>query len=222
VTRQELLDALAARIVALSRRVRVAVDGIDASGKTTLADELAAPIEALGRPVIRASIDGFHRPRVERYRRGATSPKGYYRDAFDYPALCESLLLPLGPGGSGGYRRAIFDYHTDLPTAEPEATAPPDAVLVVDGVFLLRPELTGLWDYRIFVAVPFEVALARALRRDLPLFGSAEAVHARYTERYIPAQRLYFEAAHPQDQADAVVYNEDPANPTLVLGDAGL
>ena len=218
MTRQELLEALAARIVALSsQRVRVAVDGSDASGKTTLADELVAPIEAHGRPVIRASIDGFHRPRAERYRRGATSPEGYYFDAFDYPALRESLLLPLGPGGSGSYRRAVFDYRTDQPVDVPEEAAPPDAVLVVDGVFLLRPELVAFWDYRIFVEVPFAVALERAMQRDLPLFGSAEAVRARYTERYIPAQRLYFAAAHPQEQADALVHNADPANPVLAL-----
>jgi hypothetical protein len=28
-------------------------------GKTTLADELVAPLQALGRTVIRASVDGF-------------------------------------------------------------------------------------------------------------------------------------------------------------------
>ncbi|HEV8191185.1 MAG TPA: hypothetical protein VGP82_06835, partial [Ktedonobacterales bacterium] len=64
MTQQELLEALADHIVALPQRVRVAVDGIDASGKTTVADELVAPIEARRRPVIRVSIDGFHRPRA--------------------------------------------------------------------------------------------------------------------------------------------------------------
>jgi uridine kinase len=223
VLRQELLEALAARIVAIAAAhpLRVAVDGIDAAGKTTLADALVAPLVARGRPVIRASIDGFHRPRAERYRRGATSPEGYYLDAFDYPALRDALLLPLGPDGAGRYRRTVFDYRTDRPVAAAEEQAPAGAVLLVDGVFLLRPELAAFWDYRIFVAVPFGVALARAMRRDLALFGTVEAVQARYHERYIPAQRLYFEAAHPQEQADAVVRNDDPANPLLVLRDAG-
>jgi hypothetical protein len=40
--------------------VRVAIDGVDGVGKTTLADELVAPLQLLGRDVIRASIDGFH------------------------------------------------------------------------------------------------------------------------------------------------------------------
>jgi uridine kinase len=33
---------------------------------------LARAIEAQGRPVIRASVDDFHNPRKERYRRGPT------------------------------------------------------------------------------------------------------------------------------------------------------
>ena len=103
--RETLLKRLAARIDALSpaHPVRVAVDGIDAAGKTTLADELMVWLQARGRPVIRASIDGFHRPRNERHRRGPTSAEGYYLDAFDYPAVQTALLLPLGPGGSGQY-----------------------------------------------------------------------------------------------------------------------
>ena len=39
----------------------VAVDGLTASGKTTLANELAAIIKVAGRPAIRAGIDDFHR-----------------------------------------------------------------------------------------------------------------------------------------------------------------
>ncbi len=205
--RRDVLDELAARIVArdAAHPLRVAVDGIDAAGKTTLADELVAPLRARGRPVIRASVDGFHRTRAERYRRGAASPEGYYLDAFDTAALCAALLLPLGPGGSRKYRRGGFDFRTDRPA---------------HGVFLLRPELVAHWDYRIFVEVPFAVALERALRRDLALFGSAEAVRARYQQRYIPGQQLYFAAARPQQHADAIVRNEDPANPELLLPDA--
>jgi uridine kinase len=87
----------------------------------------------------------------------------------------------------------------------------------MDGVFLLRPELAALWDYRILVEAPFSVTLERAERRDVALFGSVDAVRARYLERYIPGQRLYFEEARPQERADAIVQNGDPEHPTLVL-----
>ena len=37
--------------------------------------------------------------------------------------------------------------------------APPDAVPVFDGVFLLRPQLNDAWDLRIFLEVDFQETL---------------------------------------------------------------
>lgn len=215
--RRELLEALAGRIAQIQRAhpVRVAIDGIDAAGKSMLADELAPDLRARGRPVIRASLDGFHRPRAERYRGGADSPEGYFLDSFDYEALRAALLLPLGPGGSRRYRRAVFDVRADCSVNAPDEHAPPDAILVLDGIFLLCPQLDGLWDYHVWVDVPFDVALVRAASRDAPVLGSAEAVIERYQRRYFPAQRLYLAQARPQLRADAVIANSDPAQPAI-------
>jgi uridine kinase len=216
-TRLALLGRLADLIAAChpAHPLRVAVDGVDAAGKTTLADELVAPLTERGRTVVRASVDGFHRPRADRYRRGELSAAGYYHDSFDYAALRADLLDPLGPGGTGRYRTATFDLRADQPRAEPYLAAAADAVLVVDGVFLLRPELGDAWDLRIFVDVPFQEALRRALDRDRVLFGSAEAVAERYRRRYLPAQRRYLATVLPRRVADVVVDNRDPATPRL-------
>ena len=215
--RQRMLQQLTQRIMALPHEhpLCVAIDGIDAAGKTTLANELAPLLEEGGRAVIRASIDGFHRPRAERYRQGPNSPQGYYEDAFDYDALQKTLLQPLGPTGNRWYRRAAFDFRTDTPLAPSGERAPLNAVLLFDGVFLLRPELDPLWDYRIFVRVDFAVALQRALKRDQPLFGAAEAVRARYLRRYLPGQQFYLQRDQPQERADVIVDNNDPASPHL-------
>ncbi len=217
--RFELLEVLANRIVAiqLPHPILVAIDGIDAAGKTTLADELVAAIQNRGRHVIRASIDGFHRPRAERYKRGADSPEGYYHDSFDYPAIRSALLLPLGPGGSRRYRRAVFDYRSDSPVSESLCDAPIDGVMLFDGVFLLRPELNDCWDYRVFVDVHFQEAMRRASSRDLDL-GSFDAIRTRYLVRYMPGQRIYLETVQPQLRADVIVDNNDPGNPRLTLG----
>ena len=57
--RAQLLEELAGAItrVELSHPTRVAIDGPDAAGKTTLAEELAPIVQSYRRPVIRASID---------------------------------------------------------------------------------------------------------------------------------------------------------------------
>ncbi len=93
--------------------------------------------------------------------------------------------------------------------------APERAVLLFDGVFLLRPELRDAWDVRIFVSATFDETLRRALQRDKMLFGSADDVERRYRVRYIPGQELYFAEARPEQAADAVVVNNDPAAPLL-------
>lgn len=204
------------RCLATASLSRVGIDGVDASGKTTLADELVRQLEQRGRHVIRASIDRFHRPRAERYRLGADSPEGYYLHSFDHGALRDVLLVRLGPQGSRRYRRAVFDFRSDSPVEEPSVEAPQDAVLLFDGVFLFRPELDQYWDFRIFVEVDFDEALRRACERDTALFGSADAVRDRYRARYIPGQRLYLQTVRPADSANVVLKNKDPSQPQLI------
>lgn len=220
--RRAILDQLAARIAALRppHPLRVALDGIDAAGKTTLADELAATLAPTGRPVIRASLDDFHNPRAKRYaHHGALSPIGFYEDAFDYPTLRAILLHPLGPDGDRRYCRASLDVITDTPIPREWLLAPDNAILLFDGIFAQRPELADTWDYRIFVRIPLATSLERALERDLALLGSPEAIRERYTRRYHPAQRTYLATTRPMDLADAVVENDDPARPVLRFRD---
>lgn len=216
--RRELIENLASAIVALphSHPVRVAIDGVDASGKTTLANELAPTVAALGRPVIRASIDGFHHPAATRKRRGPLSPEGYFHDSFNSDALVKSLLQPLGPGGSLAFRRAIFDFRNDQPVDAPLERAQPHAILLFDGVFLLRPGLRKHFDFSIFLRADFNITVERAEQRDLPLFGTVEEIRRRYQERYVPGQRLYLSEVQPERWTSVVIDNNDPLRPIVV------
>ena len=215
MTRTDLLERLADRIqsVALPHPVRVAIDGVDGVGKTTLANELVEPLQRRGLPVIRGSIDGFHNPRSVRYRRGRASPEGYFRDSFDHDAVVVNLLSPLGPEGSRRYRRAVFDYRTDSVVDVPIATAPNNAVLVFDGVFLHRQELKRYWDFSILLEAPFEVTIARCAGRD----GSSPNVDAPENQRYVEGQRLYFLECDPASLASIVIRNDDLGSPEIVI-----
>lgn len=213
-TREELLDRLAEAIgsVTIAHPMRVAVDGPPAAGKTTLADELAVVLRAQGREVIRATIEGFLFPRALRYRRGEYSPEACYFDNHDYDTLNRVLLDPLGPGGDRRIQQAVYDRRTDTALSSPISTAPADAVLLFDGVFLHRPELIGRWDLRIFVSTAFERTVDRAVIREQGVWSAAE-VERRWRNRYIPSQQFYFETVRPTDHADIVVYNDEPEQP---------
>lgn len=216
--RRNLVEDVARRIAGIERThpVRVAIDGVDAAGKTTFADELALALSDLSRPVIRASIDGFHNRAAIRYRRGALSPEGYFHDSFNYRALVETLLQPLGPGGSLAFRRAVFDFRTDTIVDASLERAERNAILLLDGVFLLRPELRAHFDYSIFLRADFSTTLARAERRDLELLGNIEEIRRRYHERYIPGQRIYLTTAEPERWASIVIDNNDPGQPMAI------
>ena len=195
-------------------RVLVGVDGPDAAGKTTLADALA---KRLPGSVLRASIDGFHQPREHRLRRGALSPEGYYHDSFDYEALSRLLLEPFRSGKREAVVRA-FDFRRETEVPGGPVLIEDSAVLVFDGVFLLRPELRALWDLRIYLHVAQDVTLARAHERDLDLFGSEADIDLRYRERYLPGQALYRAEADPSAAADVVIDNTEPAAPVILRG----
>jgi uridine kinase len=214
-TRDELLGRLAEAVgsVTTAHPTRVAVDGPPAAGKTTLADELAGVLRAQGREVIRASIEGFLFRRSLRYRRGVYSGEACYYDSFDYDTLHRVLLDPLGPGGDRRFQHAVYDKGTETELSQPVTTASADAVLLFEGVFLLRPELVGRWDLRIFVSAAFEETLDRARSRDEAKYGSATEVERRFRNRYLPAQQLYFDTARPTDHTDIIVHNDDPRQP---------
>jgi uridine kinase len=215
--RAAVLDELVARILAVRvpHPVRVAIDGPDAAGKTTLARELAVRIRAAGRPVLRASGDDFAHPAAVRHRRGRDDPDGYRLDTLDEDALREALLVPLGPGGDRRCRTRAWDLAADRPVRARARLAPAATVLLVDGVFLGGPRLRGLWELRAWVAVSPETVLRRALVRDVPRLGSRAEVERRYRQRYLPAQAAYAALDRAAATADVVVHNDDPQDAWL-------
>jgi uridine kinase len=219
--RRAVLGHVADAIIARGDVRFVAVDGTDGAGKTCFATELAHELRRRERPVIRASVDGFHHPRAVRYRRGRSSPLGFYEDSYDYAALERALLAPLRRGGNGWYRLAVHDVDIDAVIERDEEEAPPDAILVLDGIFLHRDELRDAWDYSIFLDVPFDVSIPRGAARDAGDSardaGDADPTSAA-NHRYVEGQRIYVARAQPHTRASIVIDNTDLTNPRILRG----
>lgn len=204
-----------------SGRRLVAVDGIDGAGKSTFADEVATELaRRRGRPVVRSTIDSFHRPRAERHRRGPGSPTGFYRDSHQLDTLTEVLLDPFATGEP--FVAAAFDEPSDAPVERVVVDAPADAVLLFDGLFLQRPELADRWDLTVYVDGRRRVAERRIARatRDRPVGDPlAGFVHdlrwCALLRRYVDGQRQYHDACDPIGRADLVVVNDDLGHPHL-------
>lgn len=211
-----MLHVLAAALIESQsgHPLRVAIDGITASGKTTLGDELTDALTACGRPVIRIRMDDFHHLREHRYRQGKDSAQGYYDDAYDFDTLNRLVLEPLGPNGNRLFNRRIVDLESDTPINEPAQVAPADGILIADGSFMQRHHRRS-WDAVIYLNTSFSEALRRGLDRDAALLGGRTEAERRYAQRYHAASHMYIEEIDPFHAADFVIDNDDPSNPQL-------
>ena len=178
-------------------------------------------LAAQDRTVIRASVDGFHRPRAERYRRGRLSAEGYYRDARDHDAIVSQLLSPLARGGDRRIRTESFDLARDVPVEGVSWRAAEDAILIVDGTFLQRPELAAHWDAVVFVETDPALCRERGVQRDAQHLGGEEQARLSYLQRYQPAYAMYESEAQPEHHADALLNNDDPDSPRLSIRAGG-
>jgi uridine kinase len=214
-----VLEDVAGSIEALElgHPVRVGVDGITAAGKTTFANALGDRVAATSRPVIRLSMDGYHHPRAYRHRQGRESADGYYEDAYDFDAFATNVLEPLGANRTRMYRPAIIDLAADTTIDTAPIAAPDNTVLIVDGSFLARPEISALWDLRVFLDTTFDIARRRGAARDAGQFGSVELAEHTFAVRYHAANRRYLRELNPAGSADLVIVNDDPAHPRIRL-----
>lgn len=201
----------------LNHPIRVGVDGITASGKSTFVSELSNCLRLSHRPVITTTLDGFHNSRVQRYQRGRESAEGYYYDAYNYHEVIKHLLTPLGPKGSLSFKTKIFDLKIDKPIEIGSTVAAINSILVVDGSFALRKELQEYWDIGIYLKVDYRVAEERASLRDAVDFGSISEAKRITQVRYHGAHKIHAEIAKPTEFATFVICNNNPANASILV-----
>ncbi len=191
------------------RRALVGIDGVDGSGKTMFAAALASQLD--GRSVVVIHLDDFHNRSVVRYRRGRDSPVGFWLDTYNYDAIRQDVFEPLRATGHGGYRVASYDAATDRDLRSPRRHAADDAIVLIEGMFLHRDGLADVWDYSLFLDVPFEETARRMASRN----GSHPDPRHESMRRYVGGQELYF-AGRPWERASLVIDNSVPGCPVVI------
>lgn len=192
--RVRFLRALADEILANYARGRtiIAIDGPLQSGKSAFADDLAAVYRERGHPVFRASLEFFHRTRAEQAAFGPDTAERYFRYGFDYSLLRRVLIDPFRLAGSTGFVTAAFDPSRDMRIQPKWLTGPADAALIIDGRFINRPELRGLWNWSAYL--------------EAPVLDAADELYQRDDD--------------PRAFATAVIDNTDPFRPRRVFIDS--
>lgn len=192
-------------------RILVALDGFDGAGKSHLSRELAEHARLRARrPIVCVSIDGFHRPKVDRIAAG-TGPEGFYSGSYRYDAFRACVVDALRAHGS--ITPAVWNVGRDEPVDPVRIAVPPTGVVLVDGIFLQRPELAAVWDATVWVHAPFEVSVPRGNAR-FPGNHDADP-EAPSHRRYVGGQRMYLAEARPQERATWVWDNTVLDRPTF-------
>ena len=176
----------------------IGIDGLGGSGKTTYAYELQKQLENS----FVFHLDDFIHPRIIRYDKNYQEWYCYYHLQWRYEYLIRKLIYPLKKMGTLNSIIELYDKDTDS-YKQKQINIPSGSTVIVEGVFLQRPELRSYFDKVSFINVNKEERLNRALKRDVYIGHEIEIV-GKYENRYFPAEEVYMTECDPLTLADEI------------------
>lgn len=181
----EAVDTIVGVAEQRSGTVWIGVDGFGGAGKTSFAARVRA---ALPRAEV-VHVDDFSGPRVAEW---------------DWDRFRAQVVVPLLAGRRAHYQR--WDWDTDRGAEWHDID--PGRVVVVEGVSATRRETGVPWALTVWLEVPRDVRLARALDRDGP------GMMDRWLRDWMPSEDRWAARERPQDHVDLLVLGVDEGSST--------
>ena len=188
-----------------TRSVLVGVSGIDGSGKGYVAAQIEARLGLHGVTSAILNVDGWLNLPEKRF--DPTAPAShFYLNAIRFDEFFGQLVMPLRDQRSvhlvaqfaeetaSHYRKHTYDFK-DV------------SVIVVEGIFLFKPQYRNLFDLSIWIDCSFSTALARAINRAQEGLSPANTIVA-YETIYFPAQKIHLALDKPLENADLIFDND--------------
>ena len=188
-----------------TRSLLVGVGGIDGCGKGFLAAQLKAHLTLHGVIPATLNVDGWLNLPEKRFNQSAPATN-FYENAIRLEQFFSQLVLPLRDRRSihlvadfveetaVNYRQHNYDYE-DV------------SVVLVEGIFLFKPQYRKYFDLAIWIDCSFPTALARAIERAQEGLAPANTI-AAYDTIYFPAQRIHLAQDKPRENADLIYEND--------------
>ncbi|HEU0046656.1 MAG TPA: hypothetical protein VFQ43_03495 [Nitrososphaera sp.] len=186
----------------------VAISGIDGSGKSTMAREVAERLKHQGLNAALIGLDAWHHPPEKRFNKNDPA-QHFYSHAFRFDELFDILINPLQHSRTAHItveltrlpENDLYLHSYDLNEVD---------VIVLEGIFLFKKELKKNHDLAFWVECSFETALRRALLRNQEGLSEEEIIRD-YRTIYFPAQRIHFTRDSPKSNVDGIVGNDEVA-----------
>jgi uridine kinase len=218
LSRPQLLDYLSKLILehkstdsVARKHTFVAVDGFPLVGKSTLSQALTAKLQQLGQPCIDIELDDFAYPRTIRYLADHISGQEFFNLYARINDFTDCVVAPLKAGQPRQYCPAIRHFGKDIDVERVWLTAPPGAVVIVNGLGLLREEMREMWDFVVYVDISYEHFVSRLISRD-------KLTKEFWDNKVQPASAYYTDICKPREIADVVLENDDFESIRLVKG----
>jgi len=162
----------------------VAIDGMSAAGKSSLADLLK---ETYTCNVI--SMDSFFLRPAQRTPERLAEPGGN----IDYERFFEEVAQPLKSGKPFVYRP--YDCKTTELTDSVDVCLKP--LSVVEGVYSMHPNYADVYDLSVFLSIDADSQYNRLMERNPSLLE-------RFISEWIPMENMYFEHFRIPEKCDFV------------------
>lgn len=202
-----LISAIVATWKTLSqgRTLLVGISGIDASGKGFVTAELAYQLEERGWRIATIGVDGWlNLPHIRFDQHDAANC--FYEHAIRFDQMFEELVLPLRDSRSINVE-TDFTEETSMIFRRHRYNFRAIDIVLLEGIFLLKPAYRRHLDLAIWIECSFATALKRAVARCQENLSPAETEHA-FETIYFPAQRIHIEHDNPVAAADIVLRND--------------
>jgi len=188
-----------------SRSLLVGLSGIDGSGKGYVTGQIEARLAQHGVAAAIVNVDGWLNLPGERFNQDAPA-EHFYANAIRFDELFSQLVLPLrerrsvhlvadfAEENAPSFRKHIYDFK-DV------------GVVVVEGIFLFKPQYRQFFDLTVWLDCSFPTALARAIERAQEGLSVARTIEA-YETIYFPAQKIHLAQDQPRENADLILEND--------------
>jgi uridine kinase len=204
--------------VSHSRGLLVGISGIDGCGKGYVTRQLEAHLALHGVTAAILNVDGWLNLPEKRFDRTVPATK-FYQNAIRFDEFFTRLVLPLRNRRSvhlvadfaeetaSHYRKHTYDIR-DV------------SVVLVEGIFLFKPQYRKYFDLAIWIDCSFPTALARAIERAQEGLSPANTI-AAYETIYFPAQRIHLAQDQPREHADLIFENDTYARAARAFSSSG-
>jgi len=184
-----MLEETIRQILNRQPRALIAIDGMAASGKTTLAKALSSRFSSCAI----VHMDDFTMPFEARY-------PGYFENTLsnaDVARFDREVLSPLLCGEAAVYRP--YRCHPVPGFGDSVVIPAACAVVIVEGAYCLHPDLFGRYDLRVLSLIDEDTQRERILKRNGP-----EQLQ-RFESLWIPMENRHIAAHRLKETCDLII-----------------